>query len=234
MPVTGVPAVARRSGLLTVDVWSDVMCPFCYLGAESLVRAVDLFEHADAVRIRHRSYQLLPDLAVDKTTSIEHHLVRDRGLPLQQARSSLAQLQTRGAQLGLDFRFDRVRVTNTRAAHRLIHIAEQQGRQHKAVRRLFRAYFTDGLNVTDQSVLGDLAEEIGLDRAVTIDALERGAFDEAVTADIRQAHEMGLAGTPFMVLADRYALSGAQPSETVLRALRTAWAEAERHPSSDR
>ena len=209
------------------------MCPFCYMGAETLVRAVDRFEHADAVRIRHRSYQLLPDLELGKTTTIEHHLVRDRGFPLQQARASLAQLQTQGAQLGLDFRFDRVQVTNTRAAHRLIHIAAQQGRQDKAVRRLFRAYFTDGLNVNDQAVLGDLAEEVGLNRAVTVDALERRAFDDAVTADIHQADQIGIKGSPFMVLADRYALSGAQPSETILRALRTAWAEAVNASSMD-
>lgn len=228
------PAVARPSGLLTVDVWSDVMCPFCYLGAEFFARAVDRFEHADAVRIRHRSYQLLPDLPMGKATSIENHLVHDRGFPLQQARSSLAQLQAQGAQLGLDFRFDRVQVTNTRAALRLIHIAEQQGRQHEAVDRLFRAYFTDGLNVNDQSVLADLGQAIGLDRAVTVDALEAGALDDAVTADIALAHEMGLTGTPFMVLADRYTLSGAQSSEALLRALRTAWTESVHDPSLDR
>jgi predicted DsbA family dithiol-disulfide isomerase len=208
---------------LVVDVWSDIMCPFCYIGDTVLAQAVERFQHASDVEIRYHSFQLMPHLPADHAVDLNELLEKERGFPRAQAEAMNAQVAARAALIGLDFRLGSAIATNTRAAHRLIHWARSQGRQHDMVQRLFRAYFTDGLNVGDHDVLAGLAAETGLDRGAAREALGSGAFDADFEADVRQAGELGITGVPFFVFDGRYAVSGAQPVEAFLQALETAW-----------
>ncbi|MEU1178678.1 DsbA family oxidoreductase [Streptomyces sp. NPDC005820] len=216
-------ASQHPDGRLVVDVWSDIMCPFCYIGDTLLAQALEKSPHGSDVEIRYRSFQLMPHLPTDHAVDLNELLSKERGFPKAQAKAMNAQVAARAAQIGLEFRLDSAIATNTRAAHRLIHFAESQDRQHDMVQRLFRAYFTDGLNVGDHDVLAGLAAEIGLDPSAARDALDRGAFDAEVDADIRHAGQLGVTGVPFFVFDGQYAVSGAQPVEAFLQALDIAW-----------
>ena len=206
-----------------VDVWSDIMCPFCYMGHELLSRAVDQFEHP--VKVHYHSFQLMPHLSADEGVDLADLLERERGFPRSQAAEMNARVTERAAQLGLEYNLDRAVGINTRAAHRLIHYAAVRGLQDEMVERVFRAYFTDGLNTGDYGVLADLAAEIGLDRVAAREALDNGAYDDTVDRDIQQARELGINGVPFFVFDSKYAVSGAQPIEVFVRALHTTWEE---------
>ena len=208
---------------MQIEVFSDVVCPFCYIGDTVLAQAMERFPHSSDVEIRYHSFQVMPHLPVGHAVSLNELLEKERGFPRAQAEAMNAQVAARAAQIGLDFRLDSAIATNTRSAHRLIHWARSQGRQHAMVERLFRAYFTNGLNVGDHDVLADLAAEIGLDRAATREALDRGAFDADFEADVRQTRQLGITGVPFFVFDGQYAVSGAQPVEAFLQALDTAW-----------
>jgi predicted DsbA family dithiol-disulfide isomerase len=208
---------------LSIDIWSDVLCPFCYLGDTLLAQALAQFPHAERVDVRYRSYQLMPHLPVGETVGVTELLVREKGMPRAQVEAMHAQLTARGRELGIEYRFDHALAFNTRAAHRLSHFALQQGTQHELMLRLFRAYFSDGADLSKTSALVDCAAEVGLDRAAALHALESGAFDAEVTADEQEARAIGVRGVPFFVLDGRYAVSGAQPVEAFRQALETAW-----------
>lgn len=218
-------AFVRPESRLVVDVWSDVMCPFCYLGDEFFARALDQFPHRKDVEIRYHSFLLMPELSSDAPTDLAELLSAKRGFPRDQAEAMNEQLAARGREVGLEYRFDRALAVNTRTAHELSHFAAASGKQHEIVRRLFEAYFTDGLNVADHLVLADLAAEVGLDRDAALAALAGGEYAAAVDEDLRQAREFGINGVPFFVFAGKYAVSGAQPVEAFLQALETSWDE---------
>lgn len=211
------PPAATR---VTVDIWSDIMCPFCYMGDTLLEQAAQATGHE--LDIRYHSYQLMPHLPADTAVNVNDLLERERGFPRQQAVEMNRQVAARAAQIGLTYRMDQAIATNTGSAHRLIHFAAAQGRQHQMVVRLFRAYLTDGLNLSDPAVLADLAAEVGLDRDAALEALETGAFAAQVEADIRQARQLGITGVPFFVLNGKFAVSGAQPVEVFQQALAKA------------
>ncbi len=206
---------------VVVDVWSDIMCPFCFIGDTLLARAVEQFEQP--VEVRYHSFQLMPELPHDAAVNLNDLLVEQRGLPRAQAEAMNAQVAARAAQVGLDLNPNRAIATNTRTAHRLIHFAKSHGKQHEMVDRLFRAYFTDGANVGDLDVLAGLAAETGLDRDQAREALASGGDDEDFDDDIRLANRLGITGVLFFVIDGKYAVSGAQPVEAFTQALSTAW-----------
>lgn len=206
---------------VNVDVWSDIMCPFCYIGDTLLAQAIEKFAHP--VEIRYHSYQLMPELPADHASDLNELLEKRRGFPRAQAEAMNAQVSARAAQIGLTYHMDKAQAVNTKAAHRLAHFAKSQGRQHDMIVRLFRAYFTDGLNVGDFEVLAGLAADLGLDRAEALEALESDAYAEDFEADVAHAHQLGITGVPFFVFDGKYAVSGAQPIDAFLQALDTAW-----------
>lgn len=210
---------------LLVDVWSDVLCPFCYMGDALLAKALEKFPHASSVEVRYRSYQLMPHLPTDRAVPVNELLEREKGFSRAQAEAMNAQVAARGKEVGLDYDFDKTLAVNTRAAHRLSHFAKEGGKQHALMFRLFRAYFTEGQNLGKNEVLADLAAEVGLDRTAALAALEAGAFEEDVRADEKQGREIGVKGVPFFVVDGKYAISGAQPAGTFSKALETAWKE---------
>lgn len=218
-------AADRTAGRIVVDVWSDVMCPFCYLGDTLFQQALRQFPHRDSVDIRYHSFLLMPDLPADSVMDLYELLVTRRGYPREHAEAMNARVAESARQAGLDFRFDRAIATNTHRAHELTHFAAGHGRQHEMVLRLFRAYFTDGRNVGDRDVLADLAAEVGLDRAEAASSLGSGEFTEAVQADLRQAQQLGISAVPFFVFNNTYGVSGAQPVEAFLEALGKTWKE---------
>jgi len=214
---------AEAQRRLVVDVWSDVMCPFCYMGDALLSKALKQFPHAASVEVRYRSYQLMPQLPADRAVNVNELLVREKGFPRAQAEAMNAQLAARGKEIGLDYQFDKALAVNTRAAHRLSHFAKRKGKQHDLMLRLFRAYFTEGQHLGKHEVLADLAADVGLDRTAALDALASGAFEDDVKADEKKGRELGIQGVPFFVIDGKYAISGAQPVGTFSKALDTAW-----------
>lgn len=213
-----------KTDQLIIDVWSDVMCPFCYLGDKELANALEQFEHRDSVTIRYHSYQLMPELPADAPVDLDELLAKKRGFSIEQIQGMNDQIAARGAAVGIEYRFDRAVTVNSRTAHRLTHFADEYGKQHGLVMRLFKAYFTDGLNTGDRDTLADLAEEVGLDRNEALGVIDSDAYDDAVTVDIVTASKLGITGVPFFVLNNTYAVSGAQPASSFLQALETAWA----------
>lgn len=219
-------AFGQATDRLVVDVWSDVMCPFCYMGDTLLAQALEKFPHASGVDVRYHSFLLMPQLSDDDApVSPTDLLSAKHGMPREQAQAMNDQVTERARQIGLDYHLDQAQAVATRTAHQLSHFAAAQGKQHEMVQQLFKAYFTDGRNVGDREVLADLAAEIGLDRDAALAALTSGEFADAVEADIQQAREYGIQGVPFFVFAGKYAVSGAQPVEAFLQALDTSWTE---------
>ena len=211
---------------ITVDVWSDVMCPFCWMGDRHLELALEEFSHRDDVKITYHSYQLMPDYPENSPLPSAEAVAKQKGMPVEQFKQMNDGVAQRGAEVGLDYNFDQALTVNSRRAHRLSHFAEQQGVQHELMQNLFKAYFTDGKNVEDREVLADLAVEVGLDRDEALANMDNEDLDHAVQADINQALQIGVQGVPFFVFNNKYAVSGAQPQQVFQQALETVWGEA--------
>lgn len=211
---------------ITVDVWSDVMCPFCWMGDRHLELALEEFSHRDDVKITYHSYQLMPDYPENSPLPSAEAVAKQKGMPVEQFKQMNDGVAQRGAEVGLDYNFDQALTVNSRRAHRLSHFAEQQGVQHELMQNLFKAYFTDGKNVEDREVLADLAAEVGLDRDEALANMDNEDLDHAVQADINQALQIGVQGVPFFVFNNKYAVSGAQPQQVFQQALKTVWGEA--------
>lgn len=212
---------------LNIEVWSDIACPFCYIGDALLLQALDSFSPKLPFKIRYRSFELMPELPAESDMNATELLVRMKGMSPAQAAALNRQVEARAAEVGLEYHLDRVRVANTRAAHRLSQFALGEGLQHALIQRIFRAYFTEGQNVGRHDVLTDLAAEVGLARDRALEVLESDAFDTEVRADQQQARQLGIRGVPFSVINGKYAVSGAQPLEVFQKTLRAAWEAAQ-------
>ena len=214
---------------MRVEIWSDVVCPWCYIGRRRFEKALDQFEYRDQVEVIWRSFQLDPNTPREYPGSIFDMLMQMHGLSRERSEAMHAQLTELAAKDGLDYRFDRVRPANSWDAHRLLHLAAHHGVQSVMKERLQRAYFTDGLSISDPGTLVQLAVEIGLDAEETRRMLEDPqAYADAVRSDIRKARVLGISGVPFFVMDEKYGVSGAQATELFLEALERAWADA--HP----
>jgi predicted DsbA family dithiol-disulfide isomerase len=218
---------ATKTKTIQIDVWSDVMCPFCYMGDKLLDQALAGFEHRDQVSVTYHSFLLMPELPVDETISIVDLFTKYKNTPREQTQQFNQRLQQQASSLGLDYNFDKALSTNMRKAHELIHFAKSQGLQHEMVTRLFKAYFSEGLNVGDLSTLANLAAEIGLDRQQAISVLESGQFTGDVDEDLQMAAQLGIQSVPFFVFNMKYAVSGAQPVESFSQVLQKVWQESE-------
>ena len=210
---------------MPVDVWSDVVCPWCCIGRAQLLIALDQFEHADDVVVTWRSFELDPHAATSQDITITEHLQHKYGISTAQVQSMQENVTARAAQAGLEFHLEATHPTNTFDAHRLLHLARQAGLQDAVKGRLFRAYFTEGERIGAPEVLAALAVEAGLDPVDVADVLATDRFADAVRADEEQARAYGVTGVPFYVIDGRYGIAGAQPVEHLLAVLRQAWSE---------
>ena len=211
---------------MQVEIWSDPVCPWCYLGKRRFERALESFGHRDEVTVVYRSFELDPSAPAGVTTPTVERLADKYGMTAGQADDAQRQMEQRAAQDGLEFRMDGLRSGNTRDAHRLLHLAKAHGVQAELAERLHRAYFTEQASIFDHSSLTELAVEAGLDRDDVIRVLASQEYGDAVNTDEAMAQALGVNGVPLFVIDRRYGISGAQPPEVIARVLDQAWAEA--------
>lgn len=212
---------------IRVDVWSDIVCPWCAIGAKRLdVAAARLAERPDAptLEVRFHAFQLDPDAQHTELTHAED-LARRKGMALDQVHQMFAHVAETGAADGLTFHFDRVRSASTRKAHELIAFAAEYDRQREAVDALHHAYFSDGADLEDLDALAEIGASIGLDARALREALETDRHEPSVDIDLDEARRLGVTGVPFFVFDTKYAFSGAQPAETIVRVVDHVLAE---------
>lgn len=208
---------------MRVDVWSDLVCPWCYIGKRRLERALTEFEHRDNVEVVHHSFQLHPDMPAGATMPRREMLKAKYHLSDDQVATMDERLEQLAAEDGLDYDLSGGATGNTFDAHRLVHHAASLQRQDAMVERLFRAYFTEQRSIFDRESLIAYAAEAGLDAEDARRVLESDAYGDAVRAEHAEASRLGARGVPFFVLGGRLGVSGAQPVETFADALRQAW-----------
>lgn len=208
---------------MEIEIWSDIMCPFCYIGKRKFETALEHFEHKDKVKVIWKSYLLDPGLVSDSTKSIHEHLAYSKGWTVDYAKEMGEYVSNMAKEEGLQYNMDKVKVANTFDAHRLIQMAKQLNKGDEMEELLFKAYFTEGKNLADQHVLKTIALSIGIGEE-EMDTLFRGKnFAKEVLEDIKAAENIGVSGVPYFVFDGKFAVSGAQPTETFLNALRKAW-----------
>lgn len=219
---------------LRIDVWSDIACPWCYVGKRRLESALARFAHRDAVDVVWRSFELdqAAPREVDPSVSYIARLANKYRVPQAQAQAMIDRMVGVGKQDGLAFDFKQIRAGNTFDAHRIVHFAKESGKQDAMKERFFKAYFQEGASMGDKESLVRLAAEIGLDEEQVRAALASDSHAADVRGDEAEAREIGITGVPFFVLAERYAVSGAQPAEVLLGALEQAWREVANKASS--
>lgn len=213
---------------IKIDVWSDIACPWCYIGKRNLengLAATAADPDAPRVEVTFHSYELSPDTPADFDGDEIDFLAKHKGMPAAQVQQMLERVTGVAAEAGLEYRFDLLQHTNTLKAHELLHFAKEQGRQLEVAERLMSAYFTEGRHVGRVDDLVALAAEAGLDADAARDALESGRFAEAVQADKAQAAAYGINGVPFFVIDGKYGVSGAQPAEAFSQIVRQIWSE---------
>jgi predicted DsbA family dithiol-disulfide isomerase len=205
------------SDAIRVDVWSDIACPWCYIGKRKFEAGVAAF--GGEVEVEYHSFELAPDTPVDFAGSEIDFLVKHKGLSAEQVKPMLDRVGGIAAEVGLDYDFDALQHTNTVKAHQLLHFAKQHGKQIETKERLLAAYFVEGRHVGRDEDLADLAAEVGLDREEALQALQSNAFLDDVQADKAQAIAYGIQGVPFFVVDNKYGVSGAQSPETFTEVL---------------
>jgi predicted DsbA family dithiol-disulfide isomerase len=207
---------------IKIDIWSDVACPWCYIGKRKLENGIAAYAESDdavPVEVEYHSFELSPDTPVDFEGSTTSYLAERKGMPVQQVEQMLERVTGIAADVGLDYDFDTVKHTNTVKAHQLIHYAKAHGVQLEAKERLLKAYFVEGRHVGRVADLADLAAEIGLDRDDVLRSLETDEYLAAVHADQQQAVAYGIQGVPFFVVDGRYGVSGAQDAAVFTQVL---------------
>jgi predicted DsbA family dithiol-disulfide isomerase len=210
---------------LTVEIWSDVVCPWCYIGKRRFEAALEAFEHRDEVTVMWRSFELDPEASGEPQGSSAERLASKYGMSVERAEQLHAEMTERAAREGLEYHLDRARGGNTFDAHRMIHLAATYGHQAAAQERLMRAYFTEGEPISDRETLVRLVAELGVDHDEARTAHELDRFSEDVREDEALAAQLGIQGVPFFVIERRYGVSGAQPVDVLSAALDRAWAE---------
>ena len=219
---------------ISIDIWSDIACPWCYIGKRNLeagLAATASDEDAPQVDITFHSFELSPDTPVDFDGDELDFLAGHKGMPREQVAQMLDNVTGVAQKAGLEYRFDLLKHTNTVKAHELLHHAKAEGRQHEMEERLMSAYFTEGKHVGRVDDLVELAVEVGLDADATRDALNNETYLSAVRQDQAQARAYGIQGVPFFVVDGQYGISGAQPPEAFANVLRDLWSKRGAEPT---
>jgi predicted DsbA family dithiol-disulfide isomerase len=204
---------------MKVEIWSDIMCPFCYLGKKRFADALAGYAGRDDVEVEWKSFQLMPFVETEPGLSVNDLLAREKGISRAQAAQMNEQITRAGAAEGLVYDFDRAVVANTFNAHRLIKFAATHGNQSAVVDGLFRAYFAEGRNVDDLSTLLEIGVAAGLERSLISEALGGERYADEVERDIGEARALGIGSVPFFVFDRKYAVVGAQPRDVFTQAL---------------
>jgi predicted DsbA family dithiol-disulfide isomerase len=213
---------------MQVEIWSDVVCPWCYVGKRRFEQALAQFAHSDDVTVTYRSFELDPGAPAERTGDHDEHLARKYGMTVGQARQMNAKMTQTAAADGLDFHLDRLRGGNTFDAHRLLQLARDRGVQLELKERLLRATFTDGEPIGDTETLVRLATEVGVDADEARAVLNSDKYADDVRGEEQRATAYGITGVPFFVVDAKYGVSGAQPADVLLQMLEHAYDE--QHP----
>lgn len=204
---------------MQVEIWSDIVCPWCYLGKRRFERALTAYPHADEVTVVYRSFELDPTAAKGTTSPTVQRLADKYGMTVAQATDAQREMEQRATADGLQFQLEGLRSGNTRDAHRLLHLAKDRDRQAALTERLHAVYFTESGSIFDPEPLTAAAVEVGLEEAEVAAVLASDAYDKAVADDEQTAQALGISGVPFFVLDRRLGVSGAQSADVLTRAL---------------
>lgn len=210
---------------MKIEIWSDVMCPFCYIGKRNFETAMAQFADKEDIEVIWKSYQLDPTIPEVASETYEDYLVKRKGISLEQAKSTLANVAQSAKQAGLDYHFDKALMVSSHKAHLLIQFAKTKNLGNEAEERLFKAFFTEGKNIADITTLTQLGKEIGLDEQELQVAFTDEKYAQLVKNDIQEAQQIGVRGVPFFVIDRKYAVSGAQPPQVFLETLEKSFAE---------
>jgi predicted DsbA family dithiol-disulfide isomerase len=213
---------------IKIDIWSDIACPWCYIGKRKFERgSAEFAQLGDGreVEVEYHSFELAPDTPVDFDGTEIDFLVKHKGMPADQVQQMLDRVTGIAAETGLVYDFGILQHTNTVKAHELLHFAKAEGKQLEMTERLLKAYFTEGRHVGRVEDLADLAAEVGLDRAAVVSALESGRYTQAVREDQAAAQGYGIQGVPFFVIDGAYGVSGAQEPAAFAQVLEQVWTE---------
>lgn len=210
---------------MKVEIWSDVVCPFCYIGKRKFEKALEGFGPKEKVEVVWRSFQLDPDLQPVPGMSVHEYLGKRKGGTTADGKRMNDQMAEMAKEVGLHYDFDKAVINNTLLAHQLLHLAKTHQKQDQMKERLFAAYYTQGQNIGDLDTLVKLGEEVGLDGTEIRAALEQQTYAQEVQEDIVRAQQVGVRGVPFYVFNNKYAVSGAQPTELFKEVLDKVWEE---------
>jgi protein disulfide-isomerase len=212
---------------MKVEIWSDIMCPFCYIGKRHYEAALQKFPDAEAITTEWKSFQLDPSIPEEFRTPVNvyDYLAERKGITRQQSEDMHKNVTEMAKRAGLDYNFDKVIVANSLNAHRVLQLAKMKERDNEMEEIFFRSYFTEGKNLGDIQTLITLGKEAGLNENDIKDSLTNESFAYRVDADISEARDIGVRGVPFFVFNRKYAISGAQPVEAFLQTLEKAFSE---------
>ena len=210
---------------MKIEIWSDVMCPFCYIGKRRFEDALAQFAHKDEVTVEWKSFQLNPDLVTDTTITSAQYLADRKGFSLDHAEELQNHVTEMAAEVGLTYNLEKSVVANSFDAHRFAHLAKQKGLGDEAEEALFKAYFTDSLNISDPNILAELGTSIGLDAQEVHHTLSGNKYVAEVKKDIAEAAQLGINAVPFFVMDRKYGVSGAQAAPVFLQTLENAFAD---------
>jgi predicted DsbA family dithiol-disulfide isomerase len=210
---------------MKVEIWSDIVCPFCYIGKRKFEKALEGFVAKDKVEIEWKSFQLDPTMDNNEGLSVHEYLGKRKGGTSADGKRMNDRMAGIAKEVGLEYNFDKAIINNTMTAHQLLHFAKTKGVQNQAKERIFKAYYTEGKDVSDIDTLVQLATELGLNETETRKVLEEDVYAKEVLVDQEYARQIGVQGVPFFVFNNKYAVSGAQQPETFAQVLEKVWEE---------
>ena len=210
---------------MKIEIWSDVICPFCYIGKRNLETALEQFADQKNIEIVWKSFQLDPTIPEIANESHTEYLVKRKGMPAEQVQGMLANVTEMAKNVGLDYHLEKSVVVNSQKAHQLIQFAKSKKLGNEAEERLFKAFFTEGKNIADTETLVQLGKDFGLEESEIKANLENEKFKYEIAQDIQEAQKIGVTGVPFFVFDRKYAISGAQPTEIFLETLSKSFNE---------
>lgn len=208
---------------MKIEIWSDIVCPWCYIGKRRLERVLEDFEHSDKLEIEYKSFQLDPYMETDTSVNIYQYLSDKKGMSIEDAKEMGETVSGVAQELGLNYNLSQTIPINTLKAHELLHFALERGLQKETKEALLKAYFIDGKNLSDFNEIASVGEQVGLNMAEILNSLESGQYSKAVQEDIQTGQSLGLRGVPFFVLNRKYGISGAQSEEVFLDTINKAY-----------
>lgn len=210
---------------MKVDIWSDVRCPFCYIGKHKFEKALNEFTHKNEIKVQWHSFELDRNLVTNPKVNAVEHLAEIKGIDVEQMRKMMQHAKNAGREVGLPMNFEKGIVANSFNAHRLIQMAKDNGLANTAEELLFKAHFEEGKNIDDSPTLIKIGKNIGLREKRVADMLQSNLYADRVKADEVRAQQLGIQGVPYFIFNDKYAISGAQHPELFLQALQKSWSQ---------